>query len=202
MLLAIADAVLDSAGLCFGLSLSSLRFIVGGQSVSGLPRQGASDLEPGGPVGPDIWQLAGPPGTSTPLTSFVHQQHLAQDSTENIVHWLDVHAPGVTCTAASLRAAVQAELDHGHGAMIAMEQSLGDGHVVIVYKIVDHDDGTGDYDLWTYDNNDPFAAAEDSRRAPRSGIAGNSAIGVKGSGSWAFNPSNFANDMFNITVIP
>ena len=197
--LLIADAALDSGGQCFGMCLASLRFIATQQSYRNFPLQPAAQLEVDGPNGPDVWQLAGPPpDNASALTSYIHQQHLAQLSVENIANYLNIYFS--SWSAANLRTAVQNALASGFGAMIAVSPSIGQGHVLVAYEIVDRDNGN--FDLHVYNCNSPFQTNEDNNAQTRLTAANNSVIKVTGGGSWTLQEPNWTGGMSGVTVIP
>jgi hypothetical protein len=200
--LLIADAVLDSAGQCFGMSLASLRFVGGQQSYGGsYALASATLLETDGPPGPNVWQLAGPPPDNpSPLTKFIHQQHLAQLSVESIDNWLNTHNTSTSWSAADLHAAVQKALAGGFGAMITLMPSLGTGHAVVAFDMVDRDDGN--FDLLVYNCNVPFNVLEDTNPQLRSTNAAGSIINVTSGGAWTFSQLSWTGTMIGITVIP
>jgi hypothetical protein len=212
--LSAADALLGSNGQCFGMCLGSFRFAAGQQSMAGLPTQPAS-AEPNGPSGPDVWLLEGPPlgagsNASPALSAFVHQQHLAQVSQESINNWVSFHA-SVT-SASGLRNALLSAFNTGGrnmGAMVALNPSIGDGHVVVAYDIVDR--GGGDFDVLVYNPNLPFDPSEDHAASTRATSAAENVINVMSDGSWvlshsdaSFGPgtADWRGGIFNITVIP
>lgn len=204
--LAIADAMLDSGGQCYGMSLGSLRFTAGQKGFDGLPSQ-AAGIEPHGPAGPDAWLLDGPPlgngsDVSPALAAFVHQQHLAQLSQESIDNWIGFHLS--VGSAARLRSALE-EAFHaggasGLGAIVCMVPSTAGGHAVVAYEIVDT--GGGAFDILTYNPNVPFQVSEDNDRGWRASQAGQSVINVKGDGTWTFRELEYTGGIFNITVVP
>ncbi|HUO70922.1 MAG TPA: hypothetical protein VMU39_09110 [Solirubrobacteraceae bacterium] len=208
-----AGALLGSNGQCFGMCLGSFRFSAGQRSIAGLPTQPAS-AEPNGPNGPDVWLLDGPPlgagsNVSPALSAFVHQQHLAQLSQESINNWVGFHA---TVTSASgLRNALLSAFNTGGrnmGAMVALNPSIGEGHVVVAYDVVDRG---GDFDILLYNPNLPFDASEDGTASTRQTSASQNVINVMSDGSWvlahsdaSFGPgtADWRGGIFNITVIP
>jgi hypothetical protein len=201
--LSAASLILDSVGQCYGFSLASIRFGAGQHSMAGLP---TSTPEPGGPAGPDAWLLEGGVGDhgenlSPSLAAFIHQQHLAQLSQENIDQWLSFHL-NVT-SAASLRsellAAFRAE-GHNRGAMVCMEHSLGDGHCVLAYDIADHADGS--FDILLYNPNVPFAATEDTEQDSHAGARGSSIINVDVHGNWTLPFLGWTGSLVSLTVVP
>lgn len=204
----IADAVLDSGGQCFGMALSSLRFIAGQQSYVGqFPLLPAVDLEPGGPPGPDVWQLAGPVQVpSTTLPSYIHVQHLAQFSVESIGNYLNIHNPFNSWSAANLRTAVQTALVSGFAPIIAVNPSIGTGHALIAFEIVDGDNG--DFDLLVYNCNVPFDIQEDLDSETNLANGANSVIHVTSVGTWTLQPFSppdttvWTGGMAGITPIP
>ncbi len=222
--LAIANALLDSGGQCFGMSLGSLRFAAGQMSPSGLPQQ-AADAEPNGPAGPDAWLLAGPQlgdgnNVSPSLATFVHRQHLAQLSQESINNWVGFHA-SVT-TAAGLRAALQQAFTAGGaagmGAIVDLNPSTSEGHAVVAYEIVDTADGG--FDILLYNPNAPFDMGladlsippgqienEDQDPNYRATQAARSVIHVMSDGNWSATlnvsgPPTWTGGIFNLTVVP
>jgi hypothetical protein len=212
---AILDATLDSNGQCFGFALGSLRFTTGEKSLSGLPPQPGSP-EPGGPPGPDVWTLNGPPFSASPpvnvtpaLSSFIHQQMMAQFSQESINQFLNFHAN--VNTAPGLRNAIVQAFNTGGksgiGVVLGLDPELGVGHAVVAYEIVDIAGTNGNFDILLYNPNVPFSASEDSSGGPRVPNALQSVIHVMSDGTWTATLAvqelpNFAGDIFNITVIP
>ncbi len=226
LFLALADTILDSGGQCYGMSLGSLRFAAAQMSFAGLPQQPAG-AEPNGPAGPDAWLLAGPQlGTSATdespsLTSFVHQQHLAQLSQENINNWISFHAN--VNSAAGLRSALQQAFTagggNGMGAIVCLNPSISLGHAVVAYEIADT--GDGDFDILLYNPNVPFDMGlaglnvppgetenEDLDANYRATQAGMSVIHVMSDGSWSATlnisegPATWTGGIFNITLVP
>jgi hypothetical protein len=204
--LALADAMLDAGGQCYGMSLGSLRFVAGQMGFGGLPQQPAG-AEPNGPPGPDAWLLDGPQlgsGTdvSPSLAAFVHQQHLAQLSQESINNWVGFHA-GVT-SAAGLRSALQRAFTvggaSGMGAIICMNPSTSEGHAVVAYEIADR--GSGAFDILVYNSNVPFQPGEDTDPSTRTTQASQSVIKVMSDGTWTFSELGWTGGIFNITVVP
>lgn len=206
LFLALADALLDSGGQCYGMSLGSLQFAAGEKGFGGLPQQPAG-AEPNGPPGPDAWLLDGPQlggGTdvSPSLAAFVHQQHLAQLSQESINNWVGFHT-GVT-SAGGLRNAVQQAFTaggaSGMGAIICLNPSTSEGHAVVAYEIVDQ--GSGAFDILVYNSNVPFLPGEDTNPSLHASQGNRSAINVMGDGTWTFSEQGWTGGIFNITVVP
>ena len=206
--LGIADLLLSAGGQCYGMSLSSLRFATRQMNVNLFPQQPAN-AEPHGPSGPDVWTLNGPTlgsgkNDSPMLSALVHQQHLAQLSHECIANWISFHL-GVN-SAAGLRNAINQAFmaggANGVGAMIALNPSIGEGHVVVAYEIVDT--GGGNFDILVYNCNTPFGPGEDADPNVRAGATPGSVIHVMSNGSWSFSGFSpaWTGGIFNITVIP
>jgi hypothetical protein len=204
--LGLANALLDSGGQCYGMALASLRFAAGQESVSGLPQQ-AAGVEPDGPAGPDAWLLDGPPlgegsDVSPTLATYVHQQHLAQLSQENINNWIGFHA-SVT-TAAELLSVLQQAFTaggaSGRGAIVCLNPSTSEGHAVVAYEIAET--GGGAFDILVYNPNVPFQPAEDTDPAFRASQANQSVISVQSDGTWTFSELGWTGGIFGITVVP
>jgi hypothetical protein len=204
--LGLANALLDSGGQCYGMALASLRFAAGQESFSGLPLQ-AAGVEPDGPAGPDAWLLDGPPlgnGTdvSPTLATYVHQQHLAQLSQENINNWIGFHA-SVT-TAAELLSVLQQAFTAGGagglGAIVCLNPSTSGGHAVVAYEIAET--GGGGFDILVYNPNVPFQPVEDTDPVFRAGQASQSVISVQSDGTWTFSELGWTGGIFGITVVP
>jgi hypothetical protein len=208
LFLLIANGLLDSGGQCFGMSLASLKFITG-QMGYAFPLQ-PQNSEPGGPAGPNVWMLNGPQlgggnNVSPSLASYVHQQHLAQLSWENISNWLSFHVS--VNSAAKLRSAIQQAFGAGGcgtaGAILCLDPNIKEGHAVVAYGIVDT--GGGNFDILVYNPNQPFTADEDSSSSNRSAAAGASRIRVTSNGSWSLDgpgTPNWSGGISNITVVP
>jgi hypothetical protein len=189
--LAIVNPVLDTAGLCFGMSLSSQRFISGEESYGLYDQQPAAQLETDGPPGPNVWQLNGPPGDqNTGLPNYIRWQHLAQFSVESINNYIGQHNPFASWSAANLRSTLQNAFANGMGALVAVSQRVGVGHVLVAYQIVDDDNG--DFDILVYNCNVPFTVAEDSNSSATQSAAilaaSNSKIHVTSGGTWTIQP--------------
>jgi hypothetical protein len=200
--LGVADSALDSGGQCFGMSLASLRFAARQMSFAGLPQQ-AAPAEPDGPAGPDAWLLDGPAlgagsDVSPSLAAYVHQQHLAQLSNENINNWIGFHV-GVT-TAAELLSVLQQALTAGLGAIVCLNPSISEGHAVVVYQITET--GGGAFDILVYNPNVPFQPGEDTDPVFRAGQAAQSVISVQSDGSWSFSELDWTGGIYGITVVP
>jgi hypothetical protein len=204
--LGLANALLDSGGQCYGMVLASLRFAAGQESLSGLPQQ-AAGVEPDGPAGPDAWLLDGPPlgyGTdvSPSLATYVHQQHLAQLSQENINNWIGFHA-SVT-TAAELLSVLQQAFTaggaSGQGAIVCLNPSTSGGHAVVAYEITET--GGGAFDILVYNPNVPFQPDEDIEPEFRASQASQSVISVQSDGTWTFSELGWTGGIFGITVVP
>jgi hypothetical protein len=204
------DVMLDAHGLCFGMCQTSLRFDAGQLTPAAFPQLGAS-AGIAGPAGPDVWTLVGPrPGPtgnlvngSPVLLEFIHQQHMAQFSQEGIGHWVGFHA-SVT-TGSELRAAIlsgfSAGSQSGIGTMVALSPSLGDGHVVVAYDLIDT--GSGNFDVLVYNPNEPFATTEDMDSITRNPARTKSVIHVTSTGSWTFPDfGGWSGSIWGITVIP
>ncbi len=209
-----AEALLDSHGQCFGMCLASLRFTAGQASTAGFPTLPAS-TEPSGPPGPDVWLLEGPVASdgsnlSPGLSSFVHQQHLAQLSQENIDNWVSFHAS--VSSASDLRSNLQsafAAAGRNMGAMVCLTHSIFEGHCVVAYDIVDHADGS--FDILVYNPNVPFDPSEDADPSTRVTQAGKSVIQVSDNGDWVLlhsseffdqTTTDWTGGLAAITVVP
>jgi len=206
LFLAAVDQMLNGNGQCFGMALTSLRFITGQLDARLFPQQ-AAGAEPGGPSGPDVWTLNGPAlgnGTnvSPALSSLIHQQHMAQFSQESINNWVAFHA--TVTSAAALRTAIlqafSAGGQSGVGALVAMSPSLGEGHVVVAFDIVDT--GGGNFDIRVYNPNAPFMATEDTNLAVHTAQVPLSVIHVMSNGDWAFPEWAWTGNIWGLTVTP
>jgi hypothetical protein len=209
--LAIVNPALNSGGVCFGMSLSSLRFMAE-QENNGYgyyPLQPAGQLEPNGPPNPLVWQLAGPKSNNSMLLpNYIHAQHLVQFSVDNILNYLKIH--GSSWTAADLLTTLQSELKNGWGAIIAVNPSIGTGHVMVAYQV--NPNANGDFDILVYNCNWPFTVSEDTNpgslsevttAGTRSTAAYNSVISVTSSGTWTLNDlGGWTGQMWGITVTP
>jgi hypothetical protein len=210
--LGIADVLLDSGGQCFGMCLGSLRFANGQMSLVGFPLQ-PPNAEPNGPPGPDVWMLNGPlfedgNNVSPALASFVHQQHLAQLSQESINNWVSFHAS--VNSAAGLRNALLQAFAAGAGAIVALNPTIGDGHAVVAYEVVDN--GGGNFNILVYNPNVEFRPGEDTDPTMRANQAADSVINVMSDGTWVLPNSaaifgqhgipDWTGTIFNITVLP
>ncbi len=203
------DVLLDHNGLCFGMCQTSLRFATGQLSSAAFP-QFLPSAGPSGPIGPDVWTLDGPGLRTGPVTNpspgllaLIHQQHMAQFSQENIDNWIGFHI--VVTTGAELRAAILSAFGAGNqsgvGTMVALNPSVGEGHVVVAYDLVDT--SPGNFDVLLYNPNTPFNLQEDvNRMLQATNASDKSVIHVMSDGSWTFPELSWSGNIGGITVIP
>jgi len=142
---AIANASLDS-GACFGISLSSQRFLEGDRSLN--------EFAPGN--APDIFGLEGGGGPSGGLTNFINAMHVSQLSTEFLSHWLAKSTSQGTEGGVAMSHAVFEEIQNvlnaGRHPLVALQEGTT-GHVVVAYNL---EGAPGNYFIDVYDSNDPF----------------------------------------------
>ena len=203
------DQMLDHDGQCFGMCQTSLRFAAGQMNPATLP-QFMAGAGAAGPSGPDVWTLDGPrsiPGPfvnkSPVLTEFIHQQHMAQFSQESINHWLGFHANVTTATElrAALLSGLTASTPSGVGPMVALNPSLGQGHVVVAYDLIDT--GGGNFDVLVYNPNEPFTTAEDLDSVVRNPARKVSVLHVMTDGTWTFPDfGGWSGGILGVTVVP
>ncbi len=147
---AIANASLDS-GACFGISLSSQRFLEGDASLS--------EFAPGS--APNIFGLEGHGGPSGGLTNFINAMHVSQLSVEFLSHWLAKSTSQGTEGGVAMSQAVfeeiQSVLRAGRHPLVALQEG-STGHVVIAYNL---EGAPGNYYIDVYDSNDPFGEGGD-----------------------------------------
>lgn len=147
---AIANASLDS-GACFGMSLSSQRFLEGDRALSEFPPGGASN----------IFGLDSHGAPSAQLTNFINAMHVSQLSTEFLSHWLGASTSQGTAGGVSMSQSVYAEIrssfERGEHPLVAL-QNGGEGHVVIAYDL---EGAPGNYYIDVYDSNLPFGEGGD-----------------------------------------
>jgi hypothetical protein len=81
-----------------------------------------------------------------------------------------------------------------------LNPSLGDGHVVVAYEVVDT--GSGNFDILVYNPNAPFAPGEDQNATVRATQANLSVIHVMSNGNWSFPEQKWNGGIAGITVTP
>ncbi len=178
--LGIANSALNS-GQCFGFTVSSLRLQTGQRRLSDFPSWNGTDPNVPGATR-DVWHLRGPQmsnGTnaSTLLSHFVHMTHIQQFSAEFLGSWI-AHW-NISGNKDVFHAQVRAALSEGHAGIVTVNGG-GCNHVVQVYNLEDHPDGS--FDVWIYDPNVPFLPGEADGSRTRA-----SRISVSASGNYVFN---------------
>jgi hypothetical protein len=146
--------------------------------------------------------MGGGSNVSPALSSRVHQQHLSQFSQESINNYLGFHAT-VTSGAAlrnSILQAFKAGGQNGVGCLVALNPSIGEGHVVVAFDVVDT--GGGNFDILVYNPNHEFIASEDTNTTLRAGQAAGSVIHVMSNGNWNFPDFGWNAGILGITVTP
>jgi hypothetical protein len=139
---------------------------------------------------------------SPTLATYVHQQHLAQLSQENINNWIGFHA-NVTSAAELLSVLQQAFTAGGAGglgAIICLNPSTSEGHAVVAYEIAET--GGGAFDVLVYNPNVPFQPSGDTDPGFRASQASQSVISVQSDGTWTFSELEWSGGIFGITVVP
>jgi len=189
---AIANASLDS-GACFGISLSSQRFLEGDRSLSEFPPGSASN----------IFGLEGQGGPSGQLTNFINAMHVSQLSTEFLSHWLTTSTSQGTAGGVSMSKSVfeeiQSVLNSGRHPLVALQEG-GTGHVVVAYDL---EGAPGDYYIDVYDSNDPFGQGGDENSTDGSHHQQNwetSRIHVGSDGEWTLPSTGISGGVTGLVV--
>ncbi|MGA3218106.1 MAG: hypothetical protein ABSE77_03345, partial [Acidimicrobiales bacterium] len=183
--LGIATAALQG-GTCFGISLTDQRLLSGQINLNSFPRTGQA-----------VYDLDGPPVDAhdtaygnTPLLQVLKAQHLMQFSTEFMTNWL-AHATAQTIeppdeVAAGLAKQINDIFSAGRYPMIEINDGNGGGgHVVVAYDMVAT--GSGNYDIYVYDSNNPYQSGEDSDAtgATHASAVAASVIHLFSNGTWS-----------------
>jgi hypothetical protein len=194
-------------GQCFGMSLSSERFVEGRESYSNSPNQQGLTAQ-------TVWDLAGGPGSA--LEQYVHQQQILTFSSENETETLLSHAETVANGYQGIESAIKAAFSQGNYPIVSMfvpvAQSNGKqastGHSVVAYNLEDDGTGTGGFYIDVYDNNVPFASQENSNGALHQLHVGyydatgdhGSRIHVYANGTWSFPNLSWSSKVLNLYV--
>ena len=208
-------------GLCFGMCQTSLRILAGVYPYGGFNLQNPDPYPEGPSFSPDVWMLDGPqlaadnpsPNSLVPL---IHLGHLSQLSQENLDNWISFHAsnPDGAGVRTALLSAFNAGGVNGVGAMVALDPSIGNGHVMVAFAVVDNPPGNaGGYDILVYNPNAPFAPSEDGAPSTLFNPSQTeSTITVSSGGHWTLlntaavfsepGAPNWTGDMTELTVIP
>jgi len=129
-----------NGGLCFGMATSSLQLNSGSPPLSSFPPAGAENT------------FALP--ESPALQHYVMLMQTAQTSAEWISNTQSEQSRANGQTAASLRNQLQSIMNTGDPAIVTIQQGNA-GHAVIAYDVTDT--GGGNYNIWIYNPNQPFA---------------------------------------------
>jgi hypothetical protein len=196
----IANASLKS-GQCFGFSLSSQRLMHGDAAYNWFPFQPNLTT-------PTPWNLLGPDngdtvGASPSLTHYVHLQHLAQLSAEQVHYWLASASWNLTqASSSSIYNQVAGYLNAGDHPLIEIRD--GDGHVLVGYDL-EPGAGPNDYYIDVYDPNLPFITSEnDALAGDHLTREQNSRVHVTADNHWS-NPHNgglWSGGFNNLVVLP
>jgi hypothetical protein len=179
----IAQAAL-AGGTCFGISLTDQRLVSGQMGVNSFPRSG-----------PAIYDLEGPPVTADgyaygggPLLAELKAQHVMQFSTEFIKQYstasLDQLMEGPGQAVAQIAEEINGIFAAGRYPMIELNDGNGGGgHVVVAYDMVAT--GSGGYDIYVYDSNNPYRSGEDSDGNAHAGAVASSVVHLFSNGTWS-----------------
>jgi hypothetical protein len=178
--LAVANAALEG-GTCFGISLTDQRLLSGQIDLKSLPRSADTVYGLDAPaVGSDGWARG-----NEPLLQVLKAQHLMQFSTEYLSQVAELAplyavAPSGQVVA-SIAKTIKDVFAAGRYPLIDMFDS-GEGHVVVAYDLAP--DGSGGYDIYVYDNNNPYTSNENDGGTHATAVAA-SIIHLKSDGTWA-----------------
>ena len=178
--LAVANAALEG-GTCFGISLTDQRLLSGQIDLKSLPRTAGTIYGLDAPaVGSDGWARG-----NEPLLQVLKAQHLMQFSTEylsQVVKLAPLYAVAPSGqVVASIAKTIQDVFAAGRYPLIDMFDG-GEGHVVVAYDLAS--DGSGGYNIYVYDNNNPYTSSENDGSTHAAAVAA-SIIHLKSDGTWA-----------------
>ena len=179
-------ALRGGGGSCVGFSFASRRLASGQVPFSRFDPRAHS-----------VWQLPKTPS----LMHYIWVQHQNQLSGEFLHSYLSQRAGGATAliNASDVRERVERILRAGHAPVLVMANG-GGGHAIVVYDTENAPDG-GFY-LRTYDNNVPFALAENSDPAAHLAAEQNSRVHIAADGHWDFpNLSGYSGGLGDLAVI-
>jgi hypothetical protein len=184
---------------CYGFCLASQRLLHGDQSFSPFPPSGATT----------VWRLQGPIAPSAQLAHYIHIQHIAQLSAENVHFYLARSVGNIGASGDDIRSQVVSLLASGDHPIIALRKSSSEGHVLIAYDL-EEGDGEGDFYIDVYDPNIPFVGEENVNGELHKTLEQASHIHVFPDGRWHYPlykhdcncPHNWDGDASGLIVIP
>lgn len=188
---AIANASLDN-GACFGISLSSQRFLEGDRSLSEFPPAHASS----------IFGLDSRSGPSGELTNFINAMHVSQLSTEFLGHYIARAAAlgieGGAAGSATIFNEIAEVLRAGRHPLVALAEGTT-GHVVVAYDL---EGSPGNYSIDVYDSNEPFGEGgnEETEATLHHNNVIFSRITVNSDGEWSLPSTNLHGNINGIVV--
>jgi hypothetical protein len=191
LLNAFANATLDS-GACFGISLSSQRFLEGDRFLDEFPPGHASS----------IFGLDSRSGPSGELTNFINAMHVSQLSTEFLGHYLARAAAlgieGGAAGSATIFNEISEVLRAGRHPLVALAEGTT-GHVVVAYNL---EGAPGNYSIDVYDSNLPFneGGNEETEGSHHHDNYIASRISVNSDGEWSLPSSGMHGNINGIVV--
>jgi hypothetical protein len=191
LLNAFANATLDS-GACFGISLSSQRFLEGDRFLDEFPPGHASS----------IFGLDARSGPSGELTNFINAMHVSQLSTEFLGHYLARAAAlgieGGAAGSATIFNEIAEVLRAGRHPLVALAEGTT-GHVVVAYNL---EGAPGNYSIDVYDSNLPFneGGNEETEGSHHHDNYIASRISVNSDGEWSLPSSGMHGNINGIVV--
>ena len=172
-----------SGGTCFGISLTDQRLLSGQIDIDSFNRTTGSVYGLDGPaVGSDGWACG-----NEPLLQVLKAQHLMQLSTEFLSTWLPCATAQSIESGAQVAGNIAYEIEQifaeGRYPMIELNDTNGGGgHVVVAYDITPN--GSGGYDIYVYDSNNPYTSNEDTDGTAHAIAVAASVIHLESNGTW------------------
>lgn len=163
VLLGIAKVTIggEHGGVCYGITRTGLQFRNGIRSRAGFSPAGAADN----------FQLDRPGAAQGRLVDVINPNQLFVLSREMLANFLAQSLQNDNTESLNLRLRIERALRSGRYPGILMRGSgvfedLLSLHVVTAYNVTDASDDPGDFYVWVYDSNMPFAQGQPFRDTP------------------------------------
>ncbi len=178
-------ANVGTKGLCFGMSVASLRLT-----------RGAVPLSDFRPLAKTVWELPGPSGPSATLNDYIHKMHLLQHSIQLTIYRKKLPYD----TSAAFHDDLVDQLRRNEAAVIGF-RSGESGHAVVAYDIRER--GGGNFDVLAYNPNDPFVGGDGDAAADAHKTAeDNSTLRVNANNTWSFAELGWSGTADTLYLIP
>jgi hypothetical protein len=187
---AAAAAALNGNGECFGMDL-------GTQFLQHQPGRITNEFTLPAGAAPTVFNLS----FTADLASWLEQLHLYQYSNEFLNYWARWQRN--TPSASDIFNLIQSQLQNGEHPLISLEESVGDGHVVVAYNLT----GTPDnFTITTYDPDRTYGVDfPGGENTGATHLAAEVASNVTVSnGQWSFNFGNspWSGGFGSLVVVP